>query len=154
MHATATKQGAANAVTATEADLLTSLRLSDSPDTSTATATALVLVAPEGSIAGMAIYHTIYATWTGKAGMCLADLFVPPEYRRRRYVRLLVQAVAKEAVRLDCVSMEWLCCKDNHRAHRFYQSFGAKERDTLMCFKLDREALGKFADEELGREAQ
>jgi GNAT superfamily N-acetyltransferase len=156
MRATAAEQGVLSTVTATEADLLNTLDLYDEDIVKThaeqtnpsQNAKALVLVSPEGDIAGMAIFFVTYVAWKAKSGICLEDLYVLQNYRRRGYARLLVQAVAKEADRLGCARMEWLCYKENHRALRFYRSIGAKELDTLTFLRLDRDAMVQFATED------
>ncbi|KIW10376.1 hypothetical protein PV08_11338 [Exophiala spinifera] len=155
MRATAAEQGVPDAVTATEDDLLKTLDLPEPKvDTSPAqmnpsrNGKALILVTPEGEIAGMAIYFATYVAWIAKSGICLEDLFVLPPFRRRGYARLLVQAVAKEAASLGCARMEWLCYRENHRALRFYRNIGAKELDTLTFLRLDQEAMLKFSNED------
>jgi len=153
MHATAAEQNAAHAVKATEVDLLNTLDFGDAYDgaqrSRAALGKVLVVVAPEGSIAGMAIYFFTYAAWVAKLGVCLEDLFVLPEYRRRGYARILVQAVAKQAESSGAVRMEWLCYKENHRALMFYTSLGAKEMDNLTFLRLDKEGLAGLADAKL-----
>jgi GNAT superfamily N-acetyltransferase len=155
MRTTAAEQGVPDAVTATEADLLNTL---DFPEATVETSAAqvsrsrhgkaLVLVAPEGEIAGMAIYFVTYVAWVAKSGVCLEDLFVLPVYRCRGYARLLVQAVAQEASHLGCARMEWLCYKENQRALRFYRNIGAKELDTLTFLRLDRDTMLEFANKD------
>jgi GNAT superfamily N-acetyltransferase len=153
MRATTAEQGVPNKVTATEADLLSTLNLHETNienptahRTISHNAKALVLVAPEGEIAGMAIFSITYVAWAAKPGSCLEDLFVLPKYRCRGYARLLVQAVVREARDLGCIRTEWLCYKENHRALGFYRSIGALELDALTFLRLDGDAMESFAD--------
>ncbi|KAJ9615547.1 Peroxygenase 1 [Cladophialophora chaetospira] len=155
MRATAVEQGVPEAVTATEADLLNTLDLSDKATDISAihqnlsrNGKALVLAAPEGEIAGMAIYFVTYVAWSAKSGLCLEDLYVLPAYRCRGYARLLVEAIVKDARRLGCVRTEWLCYKENHQALRFYRNIGAKELDNLTLLRLDRDAMVELTDED------
>ncbi|RSL89893.1 hypothetical protein CEP51_000975 [Fusarium floridanum] len=148
MRASAAEQGAASSVKATEQDLLDNI---DFGDTETSTSrnrfTKIILaVAPEG-IAGMATYFITFAAWLGRSGVCLEDLYVAPEYRRRGYARDLIQAIAKEANELGCSRMEWQCYKDNQRALQFYQSLGAKVMDPIAYLRLDKEGMEKLAEE-------
>jgi GNAT superfamily N-acetyltransferase len=152
MRATAAEQGVPDAVTATEARLGETLGLVEktaeqlsSPSKQPGGGKALVVVAPKGEIAGMAIYFVTYVAWAATSGMCLEDLFVLPQYRCRGYARLLVQAVAKEAGSSDCARTEWLCYKENRRALRFYRSLGAKELDNLTLLRLDRDAMEELS---------
>lgn len=153
MRATAADQNVPDAVKATETDLLNTIDFdqlnSADPDTATRHARigkALLVVAPEGDVAGMAIYFMTYVAWLAKSGMCLEDLYVLPEYRRRGYARLLVEAVAKKAEEGGCSRMEWLCYKQNHRALSFYRSIGANEMEAVTILRLDDEAMASLAD--------
>lgn len=74
-----------------------------------------------------------------------------PQYRRRGYARLLVQAVAKQAKSSGCVRMEWLCYKENHRALNFYAGLGAKEMDNLAFLRLDKKAMVDLTNAKLGQ---
>ncbi|RSL68946.1 hypothetical protein CEP54_002548 [Fusarium duplospermum] len=147
MRATAAEQSAASNVKATEQDLLDNLDFGDTETTTRNRFTKVILaVAPEG-IAGMATYFLTFAAWLGRSGVCLEDLYVAPEYRRRGYARDLIQAIAKEANELGCSRMEWQCYKDNHRALQFYQSLGAKVMDPIATLRLDKEGMEKLAEE-------
>lgn len=151
IQATAAEQNVRGAVTATEADLLSTLEFSpENHPGRVHTGQALVVESPEGEVAGMAFYFTTFVAWTAKPGICLEDLYVLPEYRCRGYARLLVQGVAKKAVELGCCRMEWLCYKQNDRALRFYRSISAKEMDSLTFLRLDGDAMAGFANETLG----
>jgi GNAT superfamily N-acetyltransferase len=145
MHGTAAEQNVAQAVKATESDLLNTLAFVDAHDgmqgCRNAVGNAILAVAPDGKIAGMAIYFFTYVAWIAKPGVCLEDLFVHPQYRRHGYARLLVQEVVKRAKSSGCVRMEWLCYKENHRALNFYASLGAKNLDNLALLRLDKEAM-------------
>ncbi|KAH8810720.1 acyl-CoA N-acyltransferase [Xylogone sp. PMI_703] len=154
MHATAAEQGAANAVKATEAGLLNTLEFDDpKADSSDAQSHGVrngkvfVIVAPEGKIAGMAIYFITYVAWLAKSGLLLEDLYVLPEYRKRGYARLLVQAVVKKGESLGCARVEWLCYKQNDRALRFYRSLGAKEMDSMTFLRLEGDAMAELASD-------
>ncbi|KAJ5345258.1 hypothetical protein N7452_003262 [Penicillium brevicompactum] len=153
MQATASEQNVAQAVTATEADLLIALgfdqlHANDAGNPiATHNAKALLVEAPEGEVAGMAFYFTTFVAWAAKSGLCLEDLYVLPEYRCRGYARLLVQGVAKKAQELGCARVEWLCYKRNERALKFYRGVGAKEMDALTFLRLDGDAMSDFAKE-------
>lgn len=50
----------------------------------------------QGEAVGFAIFFNHYSTWTG-TGLCLEDLFVRGEFRRRGIGKALVSAVARMA---------------------------------------------------------
>jgi GNAT superfamily N-acetyltransferase len=158
MRATAAEQNVPSAVTATESGLLNTLDFTQSPTTTAATGLgppddtptrlgqAIIIVAPEGEIAGMAIYFFTFVAWAAKPGICLEDLFVSPEFRRRGYAKRLLQEVAAIAKQAGCERVEWLCYKDNRTALDFYQSLGARELGNLTFLRLDRAATSALAD--------
>ena len=94
MKATATEQKVPHSVTATESDLLNTLHLDQANGTETMAngspknGEVFLIEAPEGEIAGMAIYFITYVAWKAKSGVCLEDLYVRPEYRDRKSTRL------------------------------------------------------------------
>ena len=148
MHATAQDQDVPHAIKATETDLLESIDFegSNSPRSHQRHAKVLLVEAPEGDLAGMATYFFTFAAWLARPGMCLEDLYVQPQYRRRGYARLLLEGLAKEGEQAGCERIEWMCFKENHRALKFYRSLGAKELDTITMLRLDREAISKLAN--------
>ena len=62
-------------------------------------AKTFILVAPEGEVAGMALWFHNYSTWTSRPGIYLEDLFVRDKYRRRGYASLLLRELGREVVR-------------------------------------------------------
>lgn len=146
MREIAAEQNNPEAVIATESDLSNALGFGPESQ-GVHTGQALVVESPDGEVAGMAFYFTTFVAWAAKPGVCLEDLYVPPQYRCRGYARLLVQGVAKKAEELGCARMEWLCYKQNDRALRFYWSIGAKEMDSLSFLRLDGDAMAGFANE-------
>ncbi|KAI0457670.1 N-acetyltransferase ats1 [Xylaria acuta] len=137
-------------VEATEAALVKTLHLDQAPsdaragpetDLAPRFAWALLIVAPDGTIAGLAIYFYNYSTWMAAPGVCLEELFVLPQYRCKGYGKLLIEAMAKEAVRAGCVKMEWACFKNNERALRFYQNIGARVMGDWVILRVDRDRI-------------
>lgn len=143
---TASEQDANVQVQATEEGLLNTLYLTDVPNASS-TAYCLLLIAPEGSPAGFAIYIKTYSTWRAQTGLCLEDVFVAPAYRGRGYGRLLMEATAREARRLGCGKLEWMCYRDNETALRFYDGLGAERLEELVVLKMTGEKLARMAGE-------
>ncbi|KAF4467168.1 N-acetyltransferase ats1 [Fusarium albosuccineum] len=152
MHESAAEQNAPASAKATEQDLVAAIDFGD-PQASAERgprgrfAKLILAVAPEGPVAGMATYFVTFAFFLGRSSVCLEDLFVLPEYRRRGYARDLVQAIARETTALGCARMEWQCYKENDRALRFYQSLGAKVMDPIAYLRLDEEGLVKLAND-------
>lgn len=109
-------------------------------------ASTFILTAPEGGVAGMALYYHTYSTWLARPGVYLEDLFVRPQYRRRGYATLLLKELANEVGRINGGRLEWSCLKWNESALRFYRGIGAEEQVEWIGLRVDGERLPKLAD--------
>ncbi|KAI1114068.1 N-acetyltransferase ats1 [Nemania sp. NC0429] len=153
IQAAAVEQMPSARVQATEETLSKTLHFAETPSESDARAGGaeinpphrfawpLLIVAPDGTIAGLAIYFYNYSAWRAAPGVCLEDLFVLPEYRRKGYAKLLIEAMAKEAAKVGCVKMEWVCLTDNERALRFYQKIGARVMGDWVVLRVDKDGI-------------
>ncbi|HLJ87171.1 MAG TPA: GNAT family N-acetyltransferase [Candidatus Angelobacter sp.] len=80
----------------------------------------------DGEPAGIAVYFSIYSTWTSRKGCYLEDLYVAPQFRRRGVAHALMTELSGIARDSGCGYMRWLVLRDNHSAIRFYESIGAR----------------------------
>ena len=78
-----------------------------------------------GAVAGYAFYSPSYNTDLAARGMWLHDIYVVPAARGRGVGYALMAAVAAEAVRIGCASMEWGVHVDNAGALEFYRRLEA-----------------------------
>lgn len=101
------------------------------------------------AVAGMALYFHNYSTWNGKQGIYLEDLFVRPQYRKRGYGKILIQALARENLLQDGGRLEWSCLDWNEPSLQFYRSLGAVEMKGWTKLRVDGEALKKLANADL-----
>jgi GNAT superfamily N-acetyltransferase len=146
---TASLQDSNLRIEANEDSLLQTLHLSDVTEpSSNRIAHCLLIIAPEGEPAGFAVYFKTYSTWRAQAGLCLEDVFVAAAYRGRGYGRLLMEATAREARRLGCGKLEWMCYRDNEAALRFYDGLGAEKLEELVVMKAAGEKLKRLAGEQ------
>lgn len=97
------------------------------------------------AVAGMALYFHNYSTWNGKQGIYLEDLFVRPQYRKRGYGKMLIQALAKENLLQDGGRLEWSCLDWNEPSLQFYRSLGAVEMKGWTKLRVDGKALENLA---------
>lgn len=144
-------ENALDSVQATEESLAATLSFAASPSdgsssTSSGYAKTLLLTAPEGEVAGMALFFNNYSTWRAKPGVYLEDLFVKPKYRRRGYGKLLIQELAKEVQRIGGGRLEWSCLKWNEPSLKFYAGIGAKQMEEWVGLRVDGEALINLAE--------
>lgn len=136
-------------VKATEESLANTLTFapfsSDAPNPGFAR--TLILTAPEG-VAGMALYFYNYSTWRAAPGIYLEDLYVRPEFRKRGYGTMLIQALAKEVIAMKGGRLEWACLTWNEPSLRFYESIGAKQMKDWVGLRVDGEKLLQLAGSE------
>lgn len=143
---------ALDSVNATEAKLRSTLSFPKSAGSSDFTPgyARTLLVAPAkapSDIAGMAMYFHNYSTWHAAPGIYLEDLFVSEHHRARGYGKALLQALARECVRLDCKRLEWSVLKWNKPSIDFYvsETVGAEIMEEWQGCRVDGERLMKLA---------
>lgn len=105
----------------------------------------LLLVNPDGTAVGMALYFYNYSTWRSVPGIYLEDLYVKPSERGRGYGKTLLAALAKEVVAMGGARLEWSVLKWNEPSIKFYESIGAQAMDDWVGMRVDREGLTKLA---------
>lgn len=83
---------------------------------------ALVAEQPDGSIAGTTIYYICWSTWKGRM-LYLEDFVVKESARGTGIGKLLFDALAQEAISLDCRLMKWQVLDWNEPAINFYKKY-------------------------------
>ncbi|KAF4548838.1 Acetyltransferase (GNAT)-like protein 3 [Elsinoe fawcettii] len=151
VQASAKDQGA-RSIEVTEDRIARTLHFEDEELPASATplrfAWCLLVIAPEGDIAGLAIYLFSYAAWTGEPGLYLEELYVAPKYRSRGYAMPLIEAMAGEGKKSGCVKIEWVCLKRNARALAFYKKMGGEVREDWAFLYVDPAGIDKLANVE------
>lgn len=110
-------------------------------------ARCLVLLTPEGTPAGIALYFYNYSTWRARPGIYLEDLFVSSSQRKKGYGKKLLSALAKEVVAMGGGRLEWSVLKWNEPSIKFYESIGATMMNEWVGMRVDGEGLVKLAGE-------
>lgn len=108
--------------------------------------TEALICEAEGKIIGYAVFFTSYSTWLGRNGIYMEDLYISPEYRGRGAGRSLLKYIAQCAVQRQCGRLEWSVLDWNQPAIDFYLSIGALPQSEWVRYRLDGEALLKFAE--------
>ncbi|KAM0281448.1 hypothetical protein ACHAQH_003571, partial [Verticillium albo-atrum] len=111
-------------------------------------AKTLFIIAPEGAVAGMAMFFYNYSTWSAEPGICLEELFISKQYRRRGYAGFLIKKLAHEVRDVGGTKLEWNCYRSNEPALKFYDSLGAKRMEHWVTLKVDEGGLEKLASPE------
>lgn len=99
----------------------------------------------DGKIAGYAVFFTSYSTWLGRNGIYMEDLYISPDFRGQGAGKALLKHIAQCAVARKCGRLEWSVLDWNQPAIDFYLSIGAVAQSEWVRYRLDGEALLKFA---------
>ncbi|KAF2659597.1 GCN5-related N-acetyltransferas-like protein [Lophiostoma macrostomum CBS 122681] len=152
IHELAAYEKSTHLVTATEDVLYKTLSFTtpSSQDSSPATFTpgfakTILVIAPDGEIAGLGVYFYNFSTWTGVPGIYLEDLFVKPAYRKRGYGKVIMRELAKEVLEVGGQRFEWNCLKWNEPSLQFYKSLGAEIKEPWVQLRVDGGALKRLA---------
>ncbi|MBW5816791.1 GNAT family N-acetyltransferase [Yersinia kristensenii] len=100
----------------------------------------------EGKTVGYAVFFTSYSTWLGRNGIYMEDLYISPDYRGKGAGKALLKNIAQCAVKRQCGRLEWSVLDWNQPAIDFYLSIGALPQSEWVRYRLDGEALLKFAE--------
>ena len=131
-------------VLATNETLSSTLSFPDSPNRGYAH--TLLIIDPDTTVAGMALYFTNYSTWRAAPGIYLEDLFIRPAYRKRGYGKRLLGELAKETVGIGGKRLEWSVLKWNKPSIEFYEGLGAKAMDEWTGMRVDGDELEKMSE--------
>jgi GNAT superfamily N-acetyltransferase len=134
-------------VQATPALLSQTIAFAGQPTSATRPARCLLLITPQQTVAGLALYFYNYSTWRAAPGIYLEDLFVRETERRKGYAGLLLAQLAKEVVEMKGGRLEWSVLKWNRPSIEFYEgeAVGAAMMDEWVGMRVDGEALVRLA---------
>jgi GNAT superfamily N-acetyltransferase len=98
----------------------------------------------DGTAAGYAFVFETYSSFLALPTLFLEDLFVLPEFRKKKVGAALFLAMVREAHRRGCGRMEWTVLDWNTPAIDFYDRFGASHMKEWQLYRLlrnDMEAI-------------
>ncbi|KAK9124219.1 hypothetical protein Sjap_013821 [Stephania japonica] len=98
-------------------------------------------------VGGFVLFFPNYSTFLAKPGFYVEDLFVRECYRRRGLGRMLLGAVAAQAVRMGYGRVEWVVLDWNVNAIRFYEEMGAEVLGDWRVCRLTGEPLLGYAQD-------
>ncbi|TKY53503.1 acetyltransferase NATA [Spatholobus suberectus] len=96
------------------------------------------------TVVGFVLFFPNYSTFLGKPGFYVEDLFVRECYRRKGFGRMLLSAVAKQAVKMGYGRVEWVVLDWNVNAIKFYEDMGADVLNEWRICRLTGEALQAY----------
>ncbi len=107
---------------------------------------AEVLIAEHGGeAAGFALFFHNFATFLGRPGLYLEDLYVRPAFRSAGIGKELLVRLASLAKRRGCGRLEWWVLDWNEPAVGFYRSIGAEPMDDWTVYRVSGPALEELA---------
>ncbi len=95
-----------------------------------------------GKGVGYAFVFETYSSFLALPTLYLEDLFVLPEYRKKRIGYTLFAAMVKEAHRRGCGRMEWAVLDWNQPAIDFYKRIGATHLKQWQLYRLTQAEIG------------
>src|SRR5262249_24247937 len=95
----------------------------------------------DGRAAGYAFVFETFSSFLALPTLYLEDLFVLPEFRKRKVGYSLFTAVVEEAHRRGSGRMEWAVLDWNQPAIDFYRRLGAKHLKEWHVYRLVREDM-------------
>ncbi|GJY64410.1 probable acetyltransferase NATA1-like protein [Tanacetum coccineum] len=97
-------------------------------------------------VGGFVLFFRNYSTFLAKPGFYIEDLFVRECYRRKGLGKMLLSAVAKQAVKMGYGRVEWVVLDWNVNAIKFYEEMGADVMKEWRVCRLSGEALQGYGD--------
>ena len=97
-------------------------------------------------VGGFVLFFPNYSTFLGKPGFYVEDLFVRECYRRKGFGKMLLSAVAAQAVKMGYGRVEWVVLDWNVNAIKFYEEMGANVLQEWRICRLTGEALQSYAN--------
>jgi GNAT superfamily N-acetyltransferase len=97
-------------------------------------------------IAGFVLFFPNFSTFLGKPGFYVEDLFVRDCYRRKGFGKMLLSAVAAQAVKMGYGRVDWVVLDWNLNAISFYEEMGAKILQEWRICRLTGEALQAYGN--------
>ncbi|KAK7344783.1 hypothetical protein VNO77_14862 [Canavalia gladiata] len=95
-------------------------------------------------VAGFVLFFPNYPSFLAKPGFYIEDLFVRECYRRKGLGKLLLTAVAKQAVKMGFGRVDWIVLDWNANAIKFYEEMGANVMQEWRVCRLTGEALEAY----------
>ncbi|RVW84291.1 hypothetical protein VitviT2T_019464 [Vitis vinifera] len=97
-------------------------------------------------VAGFVLFFPNYSTFLGKPGFYIEDLYVRDCYRRKGFGKMLLSAVAAQAVKMGYGRVEWCVLDWNVNAIKFYEEMGAQVLQEWRICRLTGDALQAYGN--------
>ncbi|MGI9336372.1 MAG: GNAT family N-acetyltransferase [Gammaproteobacteria bacterium] len=101
-------------------------------------------VGPE--TAGICLFHPYYASWRGRRGIYVTDLYVEPQWQRSGVGRRLLMAAAAAGRELGCTGLSLSTERSNERARAFYAVLGFEAAEDDVMYYLPGSSFNVLAN--------
>lgn len=98
------------------------------------------------AVAGFVLFFPNFSSFLAKPGFYIEDIFVRECYRRKGLGKILLSAVAKQAVKMDYGRVEWVVLDWNTNAIQFYEEMGAQILPEWRICRLTGDALQVYGN--------
>src|SRR2546421_11239247 len=99
----------------------------------------------DGELLGMLVYYFIPFTYRAKPNVIVKELYVSETARGRGIGKLLMRAVANEAVKRGSGAIKWYVANWNNTGIDFYERLGAKLNRDWLEFEMSEEMFRRLA---------
>jgi len=106
----------------------------------------VLLAEDDGEPVAFALWFRSFSTFLTRPGLYLEDLYVRESHRGRGVGTALLRQLAAIAVERGFGRVEWWVLDWNEPAIGFYHAIGARPMDEWTTFRLDGDALHRFAN--------
>jgi GNAT superfamily N-acetyltransferase len=100
----------------------------------------------DGGAIGYAFVFETYSSFLALPTLYLEDLFVLPEYRKKKTGYALFTTMVREAHTRGCGRMEWTVLDWNQLAIDFYKKLGATHMKEWQLYRLARKDMKRIID--------
>jgi GNAT superfamily N-acetyltransferase len=100
----------------------------------------------DGKRIGFALYFYTFATFLGRCGIYIEDLYIMPEYRSQGIGKKLFSHIAQIATEQSYGRIELTCLDWNVQSIEFYKSIGMKPVDGWTVFRMDSDNIKELAN--------
>ncbi|KUI19406.1 GCN5 family acetyltransferase [Mycobacterium lehmannii] len=101
----------------------------------------------DGQAAAGALWFRNFSTWDGVAGIHLEDLYVRPQFRRRRLAHKLLATLARECTTHGYTRLSWAVLDWNVNAIALYEAVGGKQQTDWITYRVSGPELSALAAE-------
>lgn len=100
----------------------------------------------EAVVVGLTLFFPNYGMFLGKPGFHIEGLYVRESYRKKGFGKMLLSAVAAQAVKMGYAKVDWHVLDWNMNAIGFYEKMGAEILHQLKICRLSPTALQAYAN--------